>query len=327
MIKGTKVIAFTPCGRKRYMDLLLAHVNREHEKGVIDEWVLFDNPYASSDRGYADFLAAKFDWVKVLKHPREVRMSATIYDCYQYLTEKDCVYVRLDDDLIYLEESAITTLVEFRLANPEPFLVYPTIIGNTRTSYQLQQHELIPIEFGRVGDILCDPMAWTNQNFIYSLHDKALNSIDAGTLLEDFTLPSAVKLSEMDGNISINSFAILGKDMVECRVSADEETYLSRTRPRELQRPNARCGNAIVIHFAYHPQTAFMDASGMLSDYALRAPYIGFRTPVTLPVLDAPKPPAAVMQPKPTVPRPAHHPRRFVPVLPLQRPSSTGLKA
>ena len=67
MIDGQKIIAFTPCGRKRYMDLLAAHVLREHERGHIDEWILFNNAYVRDDSTYADQLAAQWNWVTIFR--------------------------------------------------------------------------------------------------------------------------------------------------------------------------------------------------------------------------------------------------------------------
>lgn len=279
-IQNTKVIAFTPCGRKRFMDLLAAHVVREHAQGHIDEWVLFNNPYTIEDSTYAAQLAEAYDWVKVFDvgETTATRGAFQISTFYGGLDDPDAVYVRLDDDLVYIDESAIPNLVNYRLAHPKPFLVYPTIINNTRTSYALQQAGIIPKGWGEVEPILCAPTAWRDPGFVFRLHQKALDAIDGGSLVADFTLESRTMNDFEEGNISINSFAILGKDMVACKVTADEETYLSKTRPAELGRFNARCGDAIVIHFAYHTQTEFMDKSGMLTDYAYLVKPLDFRT-------------------------------------------------
>lgn len=284
MIQGHKIVAFTPCGRKRYMDLLAAHVLREHQMGNIDRWYLFNNPYTIEDSTYADQLKAHLgDWVEVLNYGEATptRSASQIATFYNQLREPgdNVIYVRLDDDLIYIDRQAIPNLVAYRLENPAPFLVYPTIINNTRTSYALQQHGLIPPrDWGVVEPILCAPTAWREPRFVFNLHQKALAAIEGGTLAEEFTLPSEQFPNFELGNISINSFAMFGKDMHECNVAADEETYLSIRRPSELARPNARCGNAFVIHFAYHTQTEFMDKSGMLLDYANFVEPLPFRT-------------------------------------------------
>src|ERR1700726_4693716 len=155
MIRDQKVVAFTPCGRKRYMDLLTAHVIREHDLGNIDKWVLFNNPYTIEDSTYAAQLASWFDWIEVLNVGDETptRDAYQIASFYSGLKDADCVYVRLDDDLIYLEKDAITNLVNYRLDNPKPFLVYPTIINNTRTSFEMQHEGIIPMSWGKVEPI------------------------------------------------------------------------------------------------------------------------------------------------------------------------------
>ena len=72
MIDGKKIIAFTPCGRKRYMDLLTAHVAREHERGHIDQWVLFQNAFTQADATNAAQLAERYPWCVALQ-PRDGR--------------------------------------------------------------------------------------------------------------------------------------------------------------------------------------------------------------------------------------------------------------
>jgi hypothetical protein len=283
MIHGYRIVAFTPCGRKRYMDLLTAHMIREHSRGHIDKWYLFNNAYTIEDSTYAAQLKSQFDWVEVISvgettATRTAGQISTFYASMREPNEDNVIYVRLDDDLVYIDEQAITNLVAYRIAHPAPFLVYPTIINNTRTSYALQAAGLIPMEWGAVEPILCAPTAWRDSRFVFRLHQKALASIENGTLVADFTLPSGQFPNYELGNISINSFAIFGRDMHACNVAADEETYLSMRRPQEMGRPNARCGDAMVVHFAYHTQTEFMDKSGMLLDYANLVAPLPFRT-------------------------------------------------
>jgi hypothetical protein len=170
--------------------------------------------------------------------------------------------------------------------------VFPTIVNNVRTSFHLQEQRLIP--GWDIRNEMCDEVAWKHSDYIHFLHTKALNAIEQGTLVQEFALKSEVYTdpSYEDGHISINSFAIFGKDMLACRVEKDEESYLSMWRPKALKRQNARCGSAVLIHFAYHTQTEFMDSTGMLNDYVKLAPPLGFRT-VSL--------------------RPEHHPRGALP--------------
>jgi hypothetical protein len=200
------------------------------------------------------------------------------------MTQKDgVIYVRLDDDVVYIDENCIPRLVAYRLANPTPFLVFPTIVNNVRTSFHMQEQGIVGD--WKIRNEMCDEVAWTHDDYIFDLHMKALDSIERGTLVEDFALKSEIYNDPTfeRGRISINAFAIFGKDMIECNVKSDEESYLSVWRPKELGRQNARCGDAVLVHFAYHKQTVFMDRTGVLNDYLKLAPPLGFRTTLLTP--------------------------------------------
>ncbi len=325
MIQGNKIVAFTPCGRKRYMDILSRHVIDQHARGNIDEWVLFHNPYSVEDSTYSTQLAERFNWNKVLRvgpdtFPRGPGLISTFN---AHLREQDCIYIRLDDDLCYLDVDAVPRLVAYRLAHSAPFIVYPTIINNTRTSFQLQQRGLIPMDWGVVEPILCAPTAWISPSFVSNLHQKALLAIETGHLVEEFALPNENFEDIESGNISINSFAMFGKDMIEMSVPGDEEGYISKFRPTALGRLNARCGDAIVIHFSYHTQTAFMDGTGMLGDYARLAPDVLLPRTTRLP----PAPPIPIA---PYVAPPTPHTHQQLVALrraAMSRNPGAGLKA
>ena len=91
-------------------------------------------------------------------------------------------------------------------------------------------------------------------DYVFSLLARGTAAIDNGTLIKEFTncrLSSSTFDWEAGHYFPSIAFAIFGKDMLACNVAADEEGYLSLWRPKELNRQNARAGDAIVIHFAY----------------------------------------------------------------------------
>jgi hypothetical protein len=276
MIDGRKIIAFTPSGRQRYMDILWKIIEREHAAGNIDEWVLFNNAYTEADDRHTRAFADRGDWIKVLSDdmPVKARNSPSIHRFYSHLTDPNCIYVRIDDDIVYVDADAIPLLVRHKIANPDLFLVFPTIVNNTRMSYWLQESGVIPRDWGNLTDVFLEPTAWRSAAFDAKLQRKALAAIRAtGGLRDEFTMPDRITHGRSsDGmpnnHISVNSFVIEGRDMVDCRVPWDEEGYLSDKRPAELKRFNGVKGNAVVVHFAYHPQTAEMEATGMLAEYS-----------------------------------------------------------
>lgn len=296
MIRDQKIVAFTPCGRKRYMDILAAYVLREHNRGHIDEWTLFNNPYKKEDSALSDQFAAQFPWCRIIRdyseggaeseqHSHHDRHGIDhISEFFKFMKDPDAVYLRLDDDLVYIDDDAIPALINFRLDNPKPYLVYPTIINNARTSYHLQQAGRIP-SWGLTNN-MNDVTGMFSNRLVVSLHKKALDAIDAETLVKDFALPDQIFTDWNDGHISINCFAMLGQDMVEANVVHPEEDCLALWRPKEHNRQNARAGGSVVIHFAFHTQTAYMDTTGLLNDYVKLAPSLGFRTQIVAPTND-----------------------------------------
>jgi hypothetical protein len=305
MIDGKKVIAFTPSGRRRYMEILWRHVEYQHAMGYIDEWVLFNNSYTWEDAHYTrDLVSRGPDWIKVIEVPlpnegpgqtagidhrtrqrvtrrsigsRPGRNAGHISTFYPHLREHDCIYVRLDDDLCYLDPHSIERLVRDKIAHPEAWLSYPVIVNNTRMSYWLQQAGVISPE-PPLTNVFLEPTAWRSGPFVESLHRQALPYAVAGKLSQKFRLPLNRVLSNQaepgvadpqyaEGHVSVNCFVIDGKDMVACNVTRDEEGYLSDHRPKALNRRNRICGDSTVIHFAYHPCTAHMEATGLLAEY------------------------------------------------------------
>jgi hypothetical protein len=277
MIDGRKVIAFTPSGRERYMEILRSYVEREHAHGLIDEWVVFNNSYTISDDAYTRALASRASWIKVLSDqmPVSMRRSPTIYRFYHYLTDTNAIYVRLDDDIVFVGPHTVEHIVRHKTAHPTLFLVFPTILNNTRMSYWLQQAGLLPFEWNTLTDHFLEPTAWRDPYFAASIHRRALTVINSGAPdeLDRFSLPEHVTTGRSsDGvpnnRISVNCFAIDGRDMAACNVPWDEEGYLSHHRPDQLRRFNGIAPGAVVCHFAYHPQTVEMEKTGMLEEYA-----------------------------------------------------------
>ena len=59
MIEGKRVVVFTPWGREITGSILFKYLKRDHEKGVVDEWQLWQNTDIGQfqDREYAEKLA------------------------------------------------------------------------------------------------------------------------------------------------------------------------------------------------------------------------------------------------------------------------------
>jgi len=276
MIHGHRIVAITPSGRRRFMEVLARYVLREMRRGLVDEWFVYDNCYNQEDSAYTRALA-EHPGVRVVGDPGvppERRNTGHIHLMYPHLTDPDCIYIRLDDDICYLDPDAIVRLVEGRILHEKAFLVYPTIFNNTRMSYMLQRDAILPAK-PEITNHFLDPIAWRSGDWAARVHDVALPAAREQSLhrlaLSSRTFGTRHGIGALDpahgeGRISVNAFAIWGRDMVQCQVTPDEEGYLADKRPRQLERGNAVAFGSAVVHFSYHCQPG-LEERGYLDRY------------------------------------------------------------
>jgi hypothetical protein len=53
------------------------------------------------------------------------------------------MYIRLDDDVVWLEENFFKDMIEFRINNPEPLFIYPNIINNANFDANIREPALL----------------------------------------------------------------------------------------------------------------------------------------------------------------------------------------
>jgi hypothetical protein len=278
MIDGRRVIAWTPYGRRRTYSILIKYLERDVARGLVDEvWAFMntDPTGQEDDIAYAHELADRFPWFHLKHRPEGVlihgqKQRNTGY-AYRYMTNPDTVYLRLDDDVVYLHESAIENLVRARIDMPAPVAVFPIIINNAICSHFLQLCGKIPMEWGAVNAYCMDPTGWANGPFAVKLHEMLLDHIEAGTveslyLYQDFPLQPGTQFS-------VSCFASLGSmyadlpDGPGVLVPDEEESYHTIHRPLATGAPNIIRGNAIVSHFSFFPQHPFLNATNLLDRY------------------------------------------------------------
>lgn len=263
MIEGRKVIAWTPYGRRETVSILAKYVARDVAAGVVDEYWLFMNtdPNQHEDRWFAEELASRYPFVKLLPIPEGVEVQRpkqgnTMY-FYRYATDPDTVFVRLDDDLVYVHDKAVERLVRSKIGTPA-LASFPIIINNSVCSYYLQLMGLIPIEWGEVRTNSCvDGMGWANAHFAEQIHRYTLDKIRTDSV-SDLFMHHDIQLP-MGHQFSVSCFAAESDIYRELDppgyVPHEEETWLTITRSNQLQRKNVIVGNALVSHLSFFPHS------------------------------------------------------------------------
>jgi hypothetical protein len=259
------IIAFTPYGRQNTVSVLMPYLKREHDKGLLDEWWLCLNtdPDQVDDLRYAYSLARHHDWIRTLDRPAgmprmEPKQRNTGY-FYRFMTDPSAVYVRFDDDIIYLHEQALRNLVTSKTRMGHTILTsFPIIWNNAIISWYGQQLGIIPMEFGQVREPFCmDPVGWADGNFGLAIHRLLLQHIDAGTVekcffYQDFPLAPRQQFS-------VSCFAVEGRDYAELSPPGvldypEEEHWHTVHRPAVVGKDNVIVGDSLVSHYTFFPQ-------------------------------------------------------------------------
>jgi len=295
MIDGKRVVAWTPYGRRETVSILADYLRREHERGLVDEWWLCLNtdPHQEDDRAYARALEIMHHpWIKLVERPEGVQIlhpkqRNTGY-FYREMTDPDTVFVRLDDDIIYVHEDAVERLVRHRLQAEQGVASFPVMWNNSIISWFAQQAGVIPAPgvetstawthgqgnvytWPKVGGPYCmDPVGWADGRFGVALHRLLLDRLEAGDiekcfLYQDYQLPIGMQFS-------VSTFASLGAMYAGLAtpgvlVPDEEESWHTVHQPRKLGQPNVIVGNALVSHYTFFPQGPIIRATNILDRY------------------------------------------------------------
>lgn len=288
--RGRRVVAFTPYGRERTVSVLLHYLRREHEAGVLDEWMLDmnTNPQGQErDVAYANELAGQYDWINLYPRPGSGQWTGEFpipdawyqgarhpvqlnsHQWFAYMTDRNTVYVRFDDDIIYVHEDAIRRMVDSAIDRPEVLTTFPIIINNAVVSWHLQQQGRVPHTFGTVESAYCiDQTGWASPFFAEGLHRMTLdliknNAVDQLYLYTPVQLPPTLQFS-------ISCFAIRGAEFADVRGVVDldnEELWLTTHRPAQIGKFNAILPDALVSHYTFHSHRAYIETTDILDQY------------------------------------------------------------
>ena len=275
-IGGTRVVVVTPAGRRRYLAVLLPYVRRLRARGLVDEYRLWANTANPSDIEYMEAVAAADeDFVRLERLPEGAAWAGneSIHHFFRNCTDAETVYVRLDDDVVMLDDaSAFEAFVRFRIDNPEPFLVYANILNNAVIAHIHKQAGTLALPDFDLEYHCTESPAWKDPACAEALHAEVLHAADAAGGLAPFRLPFDPVFANYE-RVSINVIAWRGEEFAAFggEVGTDEELWLSTVKNRELRRPNRMFGGFVCVHFAFYTQRGRLETRDFLRRYATLA--------------------------------------------------------
>jgi len=264
MYNEYKVIAHSAAGRRRYMQWLVPFVLAEPMVDRYDIWV---NTTNMADIEFFKGLAEKFPKVNLVWQPEgKIRGNWSINAFYKTCQDEDAIYVRLDDDVVWMERDTIAKMVKFRVEHPDYFLVMPLVINNSLCTYLLQQTGKIHLNKYRPAACM-DPVLWRSGKFAASLHQWFIDNYLRKDKVQDLHIggPYPVAMARF----SINCIVFWGKDMkaINGIVLDEEEEYVSCCYPASVGKACAWNGDTIMAHFAFFTQREQLDNQGILQQY------------------------------------------------------------
>ena len=265
-----KIVVTIGAGRKEYMELLLPQILREYD--YIDEIRFCINTTDEKNLEWLYDQAAAYDKItldeRLIEDPeREIEGLSynplLLHKFWDGFKDPNTIYIRLDDDVIYIEEGFIEKMVNFRIKNLEYLFVLPNTINNSICDHIHQRIRALNIAEHITYDCV-DFNGVENGSVAIKKHKNFLDKLSQKTL-DDYRFPEWV-LSEYE-RISINSLCWFGRDLLGVEVDWNEEIAISSNIPRQLNRPNIIFGDVLIVHFAFHTQREYLETTDILESY------------------------------------------------------------
>ncbi len=265
MVDGYKVISVTPAGRKRYLEILHKYlINSRH---VIDNHVWWVNTNNESDVEYLQSLANEYPDFYSLKflpdHPNCKYNNLNIHKFFKDCIDEKTVYIRFDDDIVFIDLPNLESFVRFRIENPQYFIVYANIINNNLCTHIHQRigavsvGEHLELNEVQLVDYDYNNRTLTQPNYTLVSFRDFYNSLQQNKL-SDFRFQKWI-FHEYE-RCSINCIAWLGSEFAKFdSVGIDEEPWISNYKPRERSMKNCVYGNFLVVHYSYGNNREMVD--------------------------------------------------------------------
>lgn len=265
MYRGYKVVVVVPAGRKRYLELQLPYILQNMD--IIDEYRYWVNTIIKEDieymecnsKTYSGFITMDVEDIKIVT-------NLNIHKFFKRTTDDGTIYLRMDDDVVWMEKGSIKTLLDFRIDHPEYFLVYGNTINNTICD-NIHQRLGVYNHINKIIDYDCTGNGWDDPALAIVKHRTFFENIRNNDIQRyKFNLWRLYSYER----VSINCISWFGSEfaLFGGSVGEDEEKWLACDKPRDLEKCNCICGSALFSHFAYCVQREEVDKTDILKKYS-----------------------------------------------------------
>lgn len=262
-----KRVIVTPAGRQRCMSLLASHLTKQ--RSSFDEWHIWQNTENIEDIKFFNTLDAK------IIIPPNSNPSIGFYNIGNFYKvdaiDSNTNYLRLDDDIIWMEPNFIDKMFSFRESNDNNFLIFANIINNSVCSHLQMRFGNIPWS-DLLGYSCFDAVGWGNPLFAEKIHNIFLANVNEYNKYY-FTNWHLY----MNERVSVNAISWKGSDFASfsgdvttpiTKHAPDEEDWLTKYGPSIAgNKRSIIYGQALCSHYSYKTQMEYLDTTDILSRY------------------------------------------------------------
>lgn len=276
--KEYKVVVLIPAGRQRFASILTRYIENELETfKEIDEciWMHCTSNKTDSEWIYknSESLPA-FHKVYVderCKSPKDANEMVWAIGCCQDVLgrEKDTVYVRIDDDILFLSQHLIGNIARQCILNSLKghLLTLPFILNNGRMNYMLANCRLISTgNQDAVFDL------YQHQGNFHHVYDMQKNFI-GGTLSSEKIMSIKSREISDTGGVNTNCVSWLGSQFTSLDESVNKRNmeeneitvkWVSRTNKSHVIDPSI----GIACHYSFRRQSDFIEKTDLFDLYS-----------------------------------------------------------
>lgn len=269
-----KRVIVTAAGRQKYLDILWKHLKAQRES--FDEWHLWLNTTNPDDLKWMQELAAQEmpggNPIRLIDahQGRPQEGCWHLYRFYDFSADPSAVYLKLDDDFVWLEPGFLDNMFSRREADKETFLYSANVVNNPICSHLVAQQSGIIHPCGYHG---MDPIGWRDGAYAAHVHSTFLSSLGTGDLgdwkIKDHVVEPGFRYGI--GSVSWRGDTFSKFPHGVCRgVRGDDEDWLTCVATR-VWGPVIINGSAICVHFSFGPQKKFLDSTDLLDKYRILA--------------------------------------------------------
>lgn len=257
-----KRIVITITHRTDTIEILSHYLNKQRTS--FDEWHIWLN---SSDEEIKKYLSQQLDAIIIQpdrSNPLDKLENLHIF-YKQDAVDINTNYLKLDDDIVWLEPSFIENIFSKREVDSEHFLIYPNIINNSVLSNIHMRFGNIPWN-DRCWYNFMDPVGWGNPLFAEMLHNIFISDLKNNTYHKWHFNRWNLDYKEQ---ISINSICWTGADFSRFAQTmvGNDEFWINNYGPSLVNKQSIIDGSMICSHYAFHPQKSHLDSTSILEEY------------------------------------------------------------